>query len=126
MHRIAGHTPAGDSIERRSFQIIRERPGSCPGPAGEEAIVVRVAHAIADIEFARSPHRSFRAHQADGIEETVSALVVGLMFDPLVHEEQRIRKTVGSRIANVDPRVATLVDWGKKSAAGGTRRKVIH
>lgn len=45
---------AGDEITRRSFAIIRERMGPTGMPCEEEQIVIRVAHATGDIDFART------------------------------------------------------------------------
>ncbi|HDN85153.1 MAG TPA: precorrin-8X methylmutase [Candidatus Aerophobetes bacterium] len=43
-----------EEIERKSFQIIKEKLGTPDVPEGEIEIIMRVAHATADIEFAQS------------------------------------------------------------------------
>lgn len=43
-----------EEIEKKSFQIIKEKLGTLDVPEGEIEIIMRVAHATTDIEFAQS------------------------------------------------------------------------
>lgn len=70
----------GQTIENESFRIIREEMGTHSFDARAEAVVVRVIHATADFDFART----LRFHP-DAVTSGVAALRTGCLVITDVH-----------------------------------------